>query len=141
MRQISCLTFLALYQLLKKYHLYEFARSRGYLCAFFFAFSTQAVTRGISSLYFSRQLESYCDTWSMAIEILHFLSVPEFLFAFSIIFLKTNSDWLSDISKLDDLVVISLFQQINYGHQPFSWTRIIRKPSRFESQSERTPYD
>mmetsp|Transcript_9846 Transcript_9846/g.14910 ORF Transcript_9846/g.14910 Transcript_9846/m.14910 type:complete len:141 (+) Transcript_9846:160-582(+) len=79
--------------------------------------------------------------FSMAIEFLRFFSIPELLFAASIIFLKPQSDWLSDISKLDDLVVISLFQQINYGHQPFRWSHIIRKPKRFESQSERTPYD
>jgi len=43
-------------------------------------------------------------------EMMNFLAIPDLLFAFALIFFKRQQDYFNDMSKLEDKVVVSLFQ-------------------------------
>jgi len=80
--------FVVFYNLLKKYHLFEFQRTKKYMIGFLLAFSVRAVIRTFEGIHALQKDQTQCTSIEGLIGGVHFLATPEILIAYALVYLK-----------------------------------------------------
>ena len=124
---VNFLVFFFTLCLLSKYHNYEYKARKASLVSFFICLTLYYLVKTfivivLNSCYVvygssSPDMSTICrmfqpgDWHYELVSFLHVLNIPQILLAFSCIHLKRLSDPLQGVSKLDNLVLVSVFQR------------------------------
>ena len=106
--------FFSVYCLLKKYLNFVYIKCRKEMIFFFITFAltvTCYVYTHIRQLILIPRDGITYDRIEQMVQFLFQLNIPQLLIASIIVFIKDSSDQIVNVSKLDNLLIISIFQR------------------------------
>lgn len=134
-------TFNTSYCLIKSYHHFEYIKSRKAMIFVFFVslvlltmHSAMAFTLSLKDKPSSREVVLVLMRLAVCLNV---LCLPQFALAHCLVFVKDSRDLIEGISKLDELLVVSVFQKQTYVAKDSSSVR-TEEPARLRLSNKMT---